>query len=310
MSSDVEESTFRSHDGTEIHFYHWPASAPEPTVMEGADTLASPCRAHLLILHGLGEHGGRYAKLAHILNNAGMDVVAMDHRGHGKSGGPRGHIVSVETVMKDVDHLRLLRYPRNDASCKHFFLMGHSMGGQLALHYALWQKNCPVDAAPLAGLVCSSPWLRLSFEPPAAKVFFGKLIGRLIPKISLSNELDPTTISRVPEEVQAYVDDKLNHEKITGGTFVACNNGANKLMNGGPTSDAVQFPVPLLMLHGTADKICSPVASREFFDRIDSNVCPDKTYESFEQGYHELHKDLCASEFETEVRDWLLHRSG
>ena len=134
-------------DGVQFYFQSW---QPE-----------TPAKAIACLVHGLGEHSGRYAHVGAALNVAGYALLGFDLRGHGKSGGPRGHTPSYETLMDDIG--RLLAEARQRYPGQPQFLYGHSLGGNLVLNYALRRKP------GLAGVIATSPAIRTATPPPAAR---------------------------------------------------------------------------------------------------------------------------------------------
>jgi acylglycerol lipase len=251
----------QSRDGIQFHFQGW---QPE-----------SPAKAVVCLVHGLGEHSGRYAHVAAALNDAGYVLLGSDLRGHGKSGGPRGHTPSYDTLLDDIGRLldeAAARYPSLPR-----FLYGHSLGGNLVLNYALRRKPA------IAGVVATSPWLRLSSAPPAARMALGRVMNRLLPAFVQSSGLDPTGLSRDPEVVRAYKVDPLVHDRLSARLgMAAIENGEWAVAH------AAEFPaVPLLLVHGTGDPMTSAVATQEFAAKVPGG-CTLKLWEGF---YHETHNE-------------------
>jgi alpha-beta hydrolase superfamily lysophospholipase len=244
-------------------------------------------KAVICLVHGLGEHSGRYGGLAGALGLAGYSLLTFDLRGHGRSEGRRGHIYAYERLMEDIDHLldqaarRFAGQPR--------FLYGHSMGGNLALNYVLRRKP------KLAGVIVTAPWLQLVSPPPALQVHLLRWLDRLWPSLLLSNRLDPQTLSRDLTVVRAYQQDPLVHDRISIRSFhQICEAGAWAM------AQAARFPLPLLLIHGSADRLTSPAASRQFAAKAAS--CTFKLWESF---YHEPHHEPEQQELFTFMINWL-----
>ena len=189
------ESKWEGNDGITFFMQGWePDSAPE---------------ALLALIHGLGEHTGRYAHVGRVMTDAGYALAGFDLRGHGKSGGARGHAASLDVYMQDIrQFLDLLaqRYP----GIPHF-LYGHSLGGLLSLSYALQYS------AGLKGVMVSGAALRSSLQEQKGKIAIAKLLGALFPALTLQSGLDPTTISRDRKVVDAYVSDSLVHNSTSLG---------------------------------------------------------------------------------------------
>lgn len=140
----------------------------------------------LCLVHGLGEHSGRYAHVAEIVTSSGYSMLAFDLRGHGMSHGKPGHAVSYDILMDDIGILideASRRFPGHPC-----FLYGHSMGGNLVLNYALRRKPY------LTGVIATSPWLRLATAPPSAAVMLAKLLDIIYPSFTQSNRLQPSDL--------------------------------------------------------------------------------------------------------------------
>lgn len=255
------ELTWKTRDGLDIHAFAW-----EP--------MGKP-RAVVCLVHGQGEHAARYEHVARALTVAGYAILAPDLRGHGKSGGPRGHVPGYESYMEDIDLLleqAAARYPRLPQ-----FLYGHSLGGALVINYALRRKPS------LAGVIASSPMLRLAFKPPAYKILLGRLFHPVMPGFSEPTGLEHAALSRNPAIVEAYGRDPLVHDRISAAAYFGFMDAGEWAIQ-----HAAEFPLPLLLMHGTADRLASMEASQEFARHSGRHV----TLHLWEGGYHELHNDL------------------
>jgi len=166
-------------------------------------------RALVCIVHGLGEHSGRYDHLAADLVTAGFAVVAPDQRGHGRSGGLRGHVDGFATFVTDLTGFIEAQQAEFGTELP-LFLLGHSMGGLITV-LTLQDAQTPT----FAGAIISNPCLGVSVQAPAIKVAVAKLLGKLLPKLRLDNELTVQDICRDPEVVAAYEADPLVHSKIS-----------------------------------------------------------------------------------------------
>jgi acylglycerol lipase len=244
--------------------------------------------AVICLVHGLGEHSGRYAHVAAFLSQAGYALLAFDLRGHGKSQGQRGHAPSFGVLLDDISHLleeAAKRYPSRPC-----FLYGHSLGGNLAIEYALRRRP------QLAGVIATGPSFRTAFEPPAWKVTLGKIMYRLWPTLSLSNELDRQGLSRDPNVVRTYNSDPLVHDRLTA------RLGIDLLQSGlWALERAAEFPLPLLLMHGAADRLTSAPASREFAAQAGER-CTLRIWEGF---FHEIHNEPEQEQVFAFLSDWL-----
>jgi acylglycerol lipase len=240
------------------------------------------------LVHGLGEHSGRYAHLAAFLSQAGYALLAFDLRGHGKSQGPRGHTPSCEALLDDIAHFleeAVKRYPDRPR-----FLYGHSLGGTLVIEYALRRRP------QLGGVIATGAVFRTTFEPPAWKITLAKILYSLRPTLSLSNELDRQALSRDPEVVRAYNEDPLVHDRLSA------RLGMDMLQSGlWCLEHAAEFPLPLLLMHGSTDRITSPQASREFAAQA-SHHCTLKIWDGF---YHEIHNEPEQGQVFEYLLEWL-----
>ncbi|MFF2483399.1 alpha/beta hydrolase [Paenibacillus sp. NPDC058071] len=253
------------------------------------DTDESLLQGAVVLLHGMGEHGERYAHVAERLTDAGFAVLAMDQQGHGLSEGRRGHLSSIQDAA---DNASLLI---EEAAERHpglpLFLYGHSMGGNVALNCAL--RNKP----EIAGLVLTSPWLRLAFAPSAFRIWAGKQLARLAPHFPQSTGLKPEDLYRSGYgPVSPIEGDNLCHTTITVGTFLELRDAGEWAIH---HSD--RLTVPTLLLHGKADRITSFEASREAADRMGKQC----DFRGWEGGFHELHNDLEAESAISSIIGWL-----
>ena len=249
---------------------------------------ASSTKAVVILVHGMGEHSTRYTSsiIPEFLKN-NISVMTYDQFGHGKTEGRRGHNPGFEAVLDCVDiAFKKVKSVFGDVPT---FLYGHSMGGNVIINYLLTRKN------QFTGAIATSPFLKLAFQPPSWKISIGKILQKIAPSMTMGNELDVNAISRDKEEVQKYVDDPLVHDRISPNysiTFMKTGIWAIK--------NASNLSLPLLILHGTGDRLTSHKASEEFALK-NNNV----TLKLFKDGYHELHNDLCKKEFIHTIVHWL-----
>ena len=254
------EFTRQSPDKLQLYFQGW---EPEASL-----------RAVVCLVHGLGEHTGRYAHVAAALNEAGYAVLGFDLRGHGKSEGLRGHTPSYDTLMDDIGRLldaAAQRYPG-----KSQFIYGHSLGGNLVLNYALRRKP------RLAGVVSTSPAIRMTKPLPGTQLATAKVMNKLQPTIQMPNGLTLDSLARDPEVIRAYKSDPLVHNKISVRLAVEMLQAGEWAL-----AHAAEFPLPLLLVHGSADEITSAAATQEFAGRVPGD-CTLKIWDGF---YHETHNE-------------------
>jgi alpha-beta hydrolase superfamily lysophospholipase len=268
------ESGWENKDGTKIYLRGWEPDE-EP-------------KAFVVLVHGHGEHVGRYSHVAGDFNKAGYALVGFDQRGHGRSGGPRGHTPSYEAAMDDIAACLALMEKRYPGLPR--FLYGHSMGGNEVLNFVLRHKPA------LAGVIVTSPWLKPAFEPPAVKVRLGRMMNRIAPSFAQSTDLETSALSHDPEVERAYVQDPLVHDKMSARLFVTMSDAGLWALE-----HAAEFPLPLLLMHGTGDRLTSADASRSFAARAGKMV----TWRAWDGRYHELHNELEKAEVIRAMIDWM-----
>jgi len=269
------EFSLKSPDGLDFFFQGWQPDAPSKAVV--------------CLVHGLGEHSGRYAHVAAALNDAGYALFGFDLRGHGKSGGQRGHTPSMEAWIDDI--ARLTDEAATRFTGKPRFLYGHSLGGLLVLTYSLRRKPS------LAGVIASSPGLRPIFPIPAAKLAIARIASTLRPTLPIASGLEPDGISRDPEIIHTYIADPLVHDRVSARSALTGIQAGDWAL-----AHAAEFPpVPLLLVHGTADSLTSPAATEEFAAKVPGE-CTLKLWEGF---YHETHNEPEKAAVLAFMIDWL-----
>ncbi|WP_423378569.1 lysophospholipase [Burkholderia sp. LMG 32019] len=257
----------RTADGLELASYRWPAG----------DGTAPP-RATIALVHGLAEHAGRYAALAGRLNAAGIDVLAIDLRGHGQSPGKRAWVERFDGYLNDADAL-VAEAARGNSP---LFLMGHSMGGAVAALYAI--ERAPARGHALTGLVLSSPALAPGRDVPRWMLAVSRVISRVWPTFP-AIKIDAALLSRDPAIVAANRADPLvHHGAVPARTGAEILDAMARIESGRGT-----LRVPVLVYHGTEDKLTEPDGSRAFGARVGS---PDRTLTLYEGGFHETMNDL------------------
>lgn len=231
-------------------------------------------KAVICLIHGMGEHSGRYAQWAKSFVNDGYAVAAYDQRGHGKTGGNRGHAPSFDALYDDAEVFlsKVKEYFPNNK----YVIYGHSMGGDVVSNLLIRRKP-HVDAG-----ILSSPYFRMAFEAPKLKVTLGKWMENILPTLTLPTGLNANHISRDPEEVRKYKSDPLVHDKISA------KMGMQLIDNGEyAIAHAREITIPLLVLHGTGDMLTSHKATQEFVANGGANIT-SKFYEGL---YHEMHNE-------------------
>jgi acylglycerol lipase len=269
------ELRWKSKDGLDLFGRAWEPSERKP-------------KAVICHVHGLGEHSGRYVHVAQAFSNAGYAMLSFDLRGHGHSGGLRGHISSIDDYMQDIDSLfeqARSRYPGLPV-----FLYGHSIGAVQVLNYCLRQKP------DLEGVIATGPSLHTAIEYQTIKVVMAKALGALFPKVTIASGLKPGDLSRDQAVIQAYINDPLVHDRASLGF------GKNMLdANRWALEHAAEFPLPLLLVHGKEDVIAFPSSSIEFAAPL-KEKCTLMLWDGL---YHEVHNEPEKAEVLNAMTIWM-----
>ncbi|MBK9020265.1 MAG: alpha/beta hydrolase [Sulfuritalea sp.] len=264
----------RTADGFDLAAQAWLPPAP---------------RALVALVHGIAEHGGRYAWLAAQANAQGVGVVTVDLRGHGNSPGERSYVERFDDYLLDVDVL--WARARELAQGMPLFLMGHSMGGAIALRWVAQRRQS------MAGLILSSAALKIGGDVPRLLIGLAPLLSRWLPHLR-GTRFDPAVISRDPAAVAAYVNDPLVSLKApparTGAELLAAME-ANR-------AAAAGLDLPVYLFHGDADRLTDPDGSREIHAAWGGS---DKTLRIWKGSRHETLNDLDRDAVIAELLDWV-----
>ena len=228
----------------------------------------------MVIAHGLGEHSGRYGNVIERVLPRGFSVWVPDHRGHGQSGGRRGHILN---FVQYLTGLRLMvELAKKDMPGKiPCFLLGHSMGGLIALDFAQRYPEL------IDGVVASSPCLGMVIEVPPVKKVLGSFMSYVWPGLIMGNELDATKISRDSDVVKAYENDPLVHDRVSARFFTELMAAMESV-----NQQASSLNVPVLMQVAGEDFLVNADASKDFFEKL---TLQDKTLHVYDGVYHEIY---------------------
>ena len=254
---------------------------------------ADAARADVVIVHGFGEHSGRYGALSDHLLATGYSVTVYDQRGHGRSEGLGGHIDCFTDYEDDLDRVIGLTY--GGGGGRPLFVIGHSMGGLVALRYLAGGR--PSKRELVAGAVVSAPLVKVAIPVPAHKVAIARLGARMAPRLRLDNEIDPSYLSRDPEVGRAYAADPLVNRKVSTKWFTEAMLAMQDLQ-----ARAGQITAPVFVLHGTEDRLASVEGTRDLFGNIGS---ADKQLAIYEGYYHELFNEPEKQELFDRVTEWL-----
>lgn len=232
------------------------------------------------IIHGIGEHMGRYQRMADKLKVHGIAVVGMDLRGHGISTGVRGNTAPREEILRDID--AMLDYAAGFYPGVPIVLYGHSMGGNLCLDYrARGIKNVVPEK-----YIVSAPWVKLVADFPKPVVALLKGLAKMMPKMTISQSIDESTLGNL-EYVRPYVDDPLVHNKISLQCAAQCFTIGNNIYDGVHEDSHRADDKPFLLMHGDADAICAVEGARKVAEHMAGNE--NFTYIELPGYYHEIH---------------------
>jgi alpha-beta hydrolase superfamily lysophospholipase len=276
-------STLTTPDGLRLQLREWPCD---------------DARATVLIVHGLGEHSGRYEAVAEHLRGAGCAVVGYDHRGHGVSEGPRGRLHHPDDLLRDlalvIDAVRVRRSGP-------LVLLGHSMGGLVAARMvaAGLEAKPPKWRREVDALVLSSPALDIGLG--ASQKLLLAMLCPLAPNAALGNGLKPEWISRDPAIVATYVDDPLVHDRVSPKLVRFMVDAAAKV-----GQNAAAWRVPTLLMYAGSDRCVVPAGSAAF-----AAAAPAATVavRAFGPLYHEIFNEPERTEVLEVLTAWLAQRS-
>jgi len=241
-------------------------------------------KAHLLLVHGANEHIGRYSHVIKALNSAGYTVTGIDLRGHGRSYGKRGHIMSWGDYRDD------LRAAAKLASCP-VFVLSHSMGGLVAA------DTLRDPQFEVRGLILSNPLFCLAFTPPVVKTTVAKLVSKVLPALSMGNEVNVSHLSRDKDVQAAYKTDPLVTSTLSPRWFTEMLKAMNRV-----DQEGEKITYPTLLLQGTEDKVTSVEAAATIVGKFASQ---DKTIKSYDGLYHEILNEPEREVVIADIIEWL-----
>ncbi|VEP13392.1 Alpha/beta hydrolase fold protein [Hyella patelloides LEGE 07179] len=273
MTNQNKQGTFPGAKGLKLYYQSWhpPALA----------------KAVLVIVHGHGAHSGIFRGMVKYLLECNYVVYSFDLRGNGRSPGQRGYINNWAEFRADLKaFLDLVTAENADLP---LFLMGQSLGGAIALDYALREPNF------IQGLILMSPALGLGISN--WKIAISKLLSSILPNFALDTGIDFSACSRNPEIIAASAQDSLRHSQGTARLATELLKTIDWI-----NAHAKELQIPLLILHGGADRVTLPKSSCVFFERLN---LADKEKHEYPGSYHELHHDLNCQEVLADIKDWI-----
>jgi alpha-beta hydrolase superfamily lysophospholipase len=269
------EGSFRGHKNFNLYYQCWlPARDP---------------KALLLVVHGIGEHSGRYTNLVNYFVPKGYAVYSFDHRGHGKSEGLRGYVERFSYYLNDLEtFFNIVRREHGDTK---IFLVGHSMGGTIATAYTVDHQG------ELAGLLLSGAGLKVASSVSPILIALAPIGSLLLPKIG-TIRLDDSAISQDKAVVDEYLNDPLAYRgRIRARLGAELIKTTQKLARQIP-----KINLPILIMHGTADRLSDPEGSRMLYKRVSSK---DKTLKLYEGFYHEIFNEPGREQVFADMETWL-----
>ncbi|MFO0907499.1 MAG: alpha/beta hydrolase [Isosphaeraceae bacterium] len=254
-------------------------------------------RGVLIVVHGFGEHSGCYQHVAEaVRDGAGMSVLGVDLRGHGRSPGRRGVVRTYDDLTSDL--LSAVDWVDRRHPGVPRYILGHSNGGQVALRATISLSG---DRAP-AGLILSNPSLRLSFPVPRHMVALGRILLYLAPSVTLPAPVVPSKLSSDPAMTSFYLDDPLRHARMSAPLYFGMIDGGRRLLE-----RLEQVTTRVLMIIGGRDPVVDPEACRQAFERIGSS---DKSLLFYPEMLHEPFNELGREKVIADLVDWLKRRVG
>ncbi|MBI4520410.1 MAG: lysophospholipase [Gemmatimonadetes bacterium] len=247
-------------------------------------------RAALVVVHGHGEHSGRYRMFAEGMVPYGFSVFACTQRGHGRSDGRRGHVARFELLLEDLDRFRR-EVESVVPSGTPLVVVGHSFGGLVTIRY-LQEHDAVFRCA-----VLSAPWLGTKIPIPPWQEALGRVLLRVLPALPFPKPVTPALISHDPEVVRAYEEDPLVHHVITPRMYAEVKANIAAAL-----SAPERIRCPVLFLVPGADGVVDSDAALRFADSIPD---PDVTVRVYPDQHHELFNELIREEVYAAVADWV-----
>lgn len=246
----------------------------------------------VILVHGLGDHSGRWRETARRLSSAGLAAYALDHRGSGLSGGRRGHVDQFADLTADL--IAFIAFTRGRHPSRPLFLLGHSLGGLVVLDLALGRPDA-VD-----GVAVSSPCLAIRLPIPVWKRSLARLAGRWLPGLTLPSGIPAGYRSRDPEAVRARRHDPLVHDRVSAALFREWNAAMDRVRPA-----AGELNVPALFLQAGADRLVEPGVVKEFYDQVPG---ADKSFVLYTGWYHDVFAEPEREQAWRDLLRWLQPR--
>jgi alpha-beta hydrolase superfamily lysophospholipase len=280
-SSPVTQSDGAFEGVGDLHLYYRAWETDQPT-------------AGLIVVHGLADHSGRFETFGQRMASNGINVYALDLRGHGASEGRRGHTDRFDSFLQDVDRFRREVECITNAELP-LFIFGHSMGGLIALRYIEEYDT------PLRGAILTSPWLATGPSVPRWKIMAAAILNKILPSLPIDNGIDPDYLSHDSDVIIGYREDPLVHGKITPRLFMEASTAMGLVLH---RSDRIR--IPLLFLLAGDDQIVDTRKSEAFARSLSAT---DVTIRIMPDYYHEVLNDFDRAYARKEIREWIISRA-
>ncbi len=269
-----DEGSFEGIGGEKIYFQFFKPKAYKNVV---------------IYVHSMGDHSGRYLFPIEYFIDRKVAFYGLDHRGHGRSSGKRGHINSFSDYLDDLStFVNIVRKREGD---KQFFIMGQGLGGLIVVRY--------IEEHPgfFVGAIISSASLKLKHTISPFMTYVGEKLSRYLPRFSMTNEIDPVNLTHDKDVVKKYMEDDLVHNKVTVRFFTECSSAMEVAFQKAET-----VTIPFLILHAGADQVVSPDGSSQFYDTI---VSTDKKLSIYTGMYHEILNEIDRETVYKDIEKWI-----
>jgi acylglycerol lipase len=271
--SDVKEKeiSFKGYGDVPLHLVSW---------------IPKNMKVLLILIHGLGDHITRYRQWANMFNSKNIGIIGFDLRGHGESKGIRGD-ANYKNYLRDID--LLVRYTHKNYPFVPKLLYGHNLGGNIALKYT-------IDYKPkIAGIISTSPWIK-PYRTSLILMGASRFLKKIMPFLTVSNKFDPNDLSHDKKAVESYRIDPFVHHKISPRLFLSILDAGRFILR-----NRHKINLPLLLMHGSSDRITSCKASINFTMFTSDNT----TFRVWNGDYHELHNEFDKDEIFQYILRWI-----
>lgn len=250
-------------------------------------------KASVIFVHGLGEHSLKYDALAERFYKNGIAAFSYDQRGHGRSQGKRGYANRLDDLVGDLKHF--VDIVKVETLNEDVFLIGQSLGGLISIVFAIRYNK------EIKGLVASSPALCLSSPPSGFEIAIAKLLTFFIPAFTVFNRIPFEYISHDGKAIEETKEDKLSHRMISIKLYLEMVKAMKYAFD-----NVSKLEIPVLLLHGTGDKVTDATATKEFYNRLRSS---DKEIKLYPELYHELFREVEKEKIQDDVLNWVLKKA-